>query len=92
MYKFKKQPKLYTAEAVENTINNILIPGGYEIQTIPGALIDTFICLAPSPAYYNYIFKETYLNEWSSAYTMRRCQSLPAWVLRELDRIGSATA
>ena len=46
---------------------------GYEILSVPGSLLDSYICVAPDENHWNYIFREEYLNESSSAYSFRRC-------------------
>lgn len=45
---------------------------GFSTETIPGCLLDNFILYPPSDEYYGYAFLETYLNEWSSCYTVTR--------------------
>ena len=57
------------------------------MREIPGCLLDSYICIAPDTDHYNFIFRVRVLNEWSSAYTLRRCVKLPAWALEELERL-----
>lgn len=73
--------KMYSYKAVEKFIDEKLIPAGYEIYQIEGTLVDSYICIAPDENHYNFIFKEAYINEWSSALTMRRCKKLTKWAL-----------
>lgn len=80
-------PKLYSYDAVQKAIETVLAPAGYEIIEIPGCLIDSYVCVAPDDDHYNVIFKETYLNQWSSAYTVRNYRKLPKWAT---DAISSA--
>lgn len=78
---------IYSYKAVEKFIEDKLIPEGYEIELIPGALVDSYICIAPDANHYNFIFRETYLNEWSSGLTMRRCRALTKWALEALASV-----
>lgn len=78
---------LYTFDAVNEYIRAKLLPLGYEVWTIPGSLIDSYVCIAPDEEHYNFVFREEYLNEWSSALSCRRCQRLPKWVVTALDKI-----
>lgn len=72
---------IYSYQSVEQFINDKLIPEGYEIVIIPGALVDSYICIAPDERHYHFIFREQYLNEWSSGLTKRRCKKLTKWAL-----------
>lgn len=78
----------YTAQSVYEAVGK-LEEMGYEIVTIEGCLLDSYIAIAPDEQHYHYIFRETYLNEWSSAYTVRRYSRLPKWALAEIKRIES---
>ena len=61
---------IYSYKAVEKFIEEKLIPAGYEIELIPGALVDSYVCIAPDENHYNFIFRETYINEWSSIFRL----------------------
>ena len=78
---------IYSYKAVEKFIAEKLIPAGYEIELIPGALVDSYVCIAPDENHYNFIFRETYINEWSSGLTMRRCMKLTKWALDALASV-----
>lgn len=80
---------LYTYSSVVEFINNTLIPAGYEIVIKEGVLVDSFFCIAPDEKHYNFIFRETYINEWSSGLSQRKCQKLSKAVQKEIDEILS---
>lgn len=82
--------KKYSYNAVETFIREKLDPAGYDIHQIPGSLVDEYVCIAPSEKYYNFIFVERYLNEWSSGLSMHRYKKLPAFARAMLDREGVA--
>lgn len=78
---------IYSYKAVEKFIEEKLIPQGYEVVEIPGALVDSYVCIAPDDGHYNFIFREQYLNEWSSGLTARRCRKLTRWALDALAAV-----
>ena len=80
--------KLYSMAAVDDALE-FLTENGYEIVTIPGSLLDSYICIAPDDSHYNVILRENYVNAWSSAYTVRNYKKLPKWALAEVERVGS---
>lgn len=82
----KLSQKRYSLTAVEKFLPQVE-KAGYEIVTIPGGLLDSYICIAPRDDYYNFEIRETYLNEWSSCYTVHQWKKLPKRVLSELVRI-----
>lgn len=84
--------KLYTYQAVDKFIAEKLAPAGYEIEEIPGALVDSYICIAPDAEHYNFIFREEYINEWSSGLSCRRYQKLPRWALDALASVEQEEA
>ena len=77
--------KTYSYMAVENFINQKLAPLGYEIIQIPGSLVDNYFCIAPEGKY-NFIFREKYLNAWSSGLTMRRYGKIPKWAGKTIEK------
>lgn len=79
--------KVYDYKSVENYINTKLVPVGYEIIRVEGSLVDSYICIAPNENWYHIIFREQYLNSWSSALTMRRCRKLTKWAKEQIERI-----
>ena len=72
---------IYDYKTVEKFINEKLIPLGYDVHTVPGSLVDGYICVSPSSGMYHFIAKERYLNEWSSGVTIRRYRTLPKWAV-----------
>jgi hypothetical protein len=75
---------LYTLEAVERFISQKLAPAGYDVRQLPGSLLDSYICVAPAPRKYHFIFSEVYLSEWSSGIKMRRYSKLPKWAEKKI--------
>lgn len=80
---------IYEHKSVERYIFEKLVPMGYEIHIFPGALVDSFICVAPDDKHYNFIFWEKYINEWSSGLTQRKCRKLPKWALELIEQESS---
>lgn len=66
---------LYSYEAVERLADKYAERGG-TVYTIPGSLIDNYIMVAPDCKVS--ICEERYLNEWSSACTLRMYNKMPA--------------
>ena len=60
---------LYTHETITEYLNRC-INRGQEVYEIPGCLLDSYIVL-PDDNYKGAIIKEEYLNEWSSAQSLR---------------------
>lgn len=67
----KKYKGRYGLENVNAVISD-LVKEGYDIETIPGCLLDNYIMIPPTSGHYCFAFLETYLNEWSSCYTVVR--------------------
>ena len=72
----KLSNKLYSYESVEKCIADLLTPEGYEVEIIPGCLVDNYICYAPDENHYNFLFIESYINEWSSGIAVHKCKKL----------------
>lgn len=66
----KKYKGLYSLSNVNDVIPD-MISDGYEMEIIDGSLIDNYVMISPDDRP-SWMFKETYLNEWSSAYTVIR--------------------
>ena len=62
---------LYTAAAIDSALDT-LMRSGYDIFLIPGVLIDSYVCVPDTDDKWVYEFRETPVNSWSSAYTVRR--------------------
>lgn len=76
---------LYGLEEAEQAVNE-LEKGGWEIIVVEGVLLDSYVCIAPDDRHWNYIFYEHYLNEWSSAYKVRRCSKISKRVERWMEK------
>ena len=79
----KKYKGRYNWENVKECIQDLL-KEGYYIEKIEGCLIDSYILIPPDDEHYCFLFKETYLNEWSSCYTVirftsRECNQEKPW-------------
>ena len=77
--------KLYTLTAVEISIET-LTKHGYDINVIPGSLLDNYICIPPDNDKYIFEVREVYLNVCSSAYSMRRHSKLSKRLIKEIDQ------
>lgn len=67
---------LYTCSAVQNLINIYLEKGGEVLQIEEGGVGYGFIILI-GEGLKTTIIKEVYLNEWSSAHTIRKYNKCP---------------
>ena len=70
--------KLYSTTAIQKWMDTMIADYGYEmVQVEEGCLGFGHVLLYdPSEEYYHYVIKEVYLNEWSSAHTVRRTSTL----------------
>ena len=78
--------KLYSYKAIEQFYNEKLAPLGYEwFQLREGTLgIGDAVLISPDEKHYNFVVREVYLNEWSSAHTIRRCSKISKALEREM--------
>ena len=68
---------LYDYKSVDNLVQKYLDKGG-DITTIEeGSLLDYGLAICYGDGLKTCIIKETYLNEWSSAYTIRFYNKIP---------------
>ena len=82
--------KLYTLEAINDCISELLSAGYEYIELEEGGLgLGRVVLLAPCEGWYNYIFEEVPLNEWSSAHTARRRCKLSQALLDEINAVIS---
>ena len=84
--------RLYSYKAVERFISDKLIPLGYEVHTVPGSLVDGYVCVAPDNVKYHFLAQERHINAWSSGLSMRRCRKLPGWAVDLVQAQGRADA
>lgn len=70
-----------------NDFINARIERGYEaVQLNEGTLgIGDWVLIAPDETKWNYIIREVYLNEWSSAQTLRKCRKLSKAIEKEIQ-------
>lgn len=76
---------LYSYKEVDKFIEKL--PKHYTIIKIDGTLVDGYICLSNSEYYWNFEFREVYLNEWSSALSMRRFGKVSKRMQKTIDRV-----
>ena len=83
----KQLKNLYSFSAIEQLWRETLEPLGYEwVQLRDGVLgIGDIVFIAPDNEHYHYVVREVYLNEWSSAQTIRRCSKISKAIQREID-------
>lgn len=76
---------LYSYRECEKLINHLEDLNYWCCQVWDGCLgIGDWICWKDN-SHYTYIIKEVYLNEWSSAQTIRRYRRLPKKYAKALD-------
>lgn len=74
----KPAPKLYTLKAVENLIQRYLESGGSMEELESGSLgYGVTILYDAAENLKTFVIKEVYLNEWSSAHTVRGYNRMP---------------
>ena len=82
-----KSGKRFSFATVERFIEEELIPNGYDVEVIPGSLVDNYICYAPNDEWKNIMFLETFVNEWSSCLTIHMCKKFRKAELTEIERL-----
>jgi hypothetical protein len=77
---------LYTINSTDAFISKLCRQGYEAIQLNEGSLgIGDWVLIAPDEKHYNFVIREVYLNEWSSAQTIRRCAKLSQRILKEIE-------
>ena len=73
----------YSTRAVEDFIAETLMPKGYDVVTIDGYWLDSYICVAPE-GHMNFVFRANDVcgDPW---YTMRRCRKISAALQSEIN-------
>lgn len=79
---------LYTYQAVDNLRDRLRNEFGYtSIQLREGTLgSGDFLCVAPDEKHYHFLVREVYVNEWSSAHTVRRLSKISKNLRAEIER------
>lgn len=79
---------LYTISSTEEFVQSMIKNGWECIQLNEGVLgLGDLVLIAPTERHWNYIIKEQFLNEWSSAQTIRRCRKLSQKILKEIKKV-----
>lgn len=76
---------IYNQKAIDNIFKQYEKHENFIAWTIPGALVDGYILTADGCK--TTIIKEVYLNEWSSAYSVRMYNRIPAKYQKIIDMI-----
>lgn len=74
---------LYTQRAVDEAANK-LARMGYTFHELPGSLLAPFVAESPDNNHWNYVFREVYMNEWCSMYSVRKCRKISAAIWKEI--------
>jgi len=79
---------LYTYQAVDDLRDRLRNEFGYtSIQLREGVLgSGDFLCIAPDEKHYHFLVREVYVNEWSSAHTVRRLSKISKNLQAEIER------
>lgn len=85
---------LYSYKAVDELRERLRNEHGYtSIQLREGVLgSGDFLCFAPDEQHYHFLVREVYLNEWSSAHTIRRVSKISKALQAEIDTVIRAGA
>ena len=77
---------LYTVSSTEDFIRSLSARDWECIQLNEGSLgIGDWVCIAPTDHQWNFVIREKFLNEWSSAQTIRKCRKLSKAILKEIE-------
>lgn len=82
----KRNRTLYSVSAIEDFIRDTLIPNGYEILTQVGMFVDSYICVAPSERYYNYVLRAND-SITDGYYTISRRKKISAALQAEINAV-----
>lgn len=79
--------QLYTISSTETFIQSMVDKGWERVQLNEGVLgIGDCVLISPSERNWNFVIREKYLNEWSSAQTIRKCRKLSKAILKEIEQ------
>ena len=77
---------LYTVRSTDDFIQSLIARGWEGIQLDEGGVgVGDWVLIAPTSQQYNFVIREKFLNEWSSAQTIRRCKKLSKSILKEIE-------
>lgn len=75
---YGRRTKLYSFKDVDNLIERYIKAGGEAVQTDEGSLgSGNWILFDTTDNLRSFVINEVYLNEWSSAHTIRGYKNLP---------------
>lgn len=78
MENYRRQQKLYSFKEVDNLIERYIKAGGEAVQTDEGVLgSGNWVLFDTTGKLRSFVINEVYLNEWSSAHTIRGYKKLP---------------
>lgn len=81
---------LYSISSTEEFIASMIERGWECVQLSEGSLgIGDCVLIAPTERHWNFIIREKFLNEWSSAQTIRRCKKLSQAILKEIEKFAN---
>lgn len=85
-------PKLYTPSATQTLITQLAENYNYEcVQIWEGTLgIGNWVCIPPTENQYYFVVKEVYVNEWSSAQTIRRQRKIGRELMTLVEKAREA--
>ena len=78
---------LYTLSSIDKLINECM-EAGYMMQTCHEGTLGygKVVLVAPDEHHWNFVITEVYLNEWSSAHSVRKCRTISKTIQMEIDR------
>lgn len=78
---------LYTVTSTDDFIRSLIARGWDGIQLNEGSLgVGDWVLVAPTDHQWNFIIREKFVNEWSSAQTIRKCRKLSKAILKEIEK------
>lgn len=81
----------YDCRSTQDFINQMVEKGYEAIQISEGSLgIGDWVLLSNNERKYNFVIREVFLNEWSSAQTIRRTAKISKALQAEIEKIMCA--
>lgn len=77
---------LYTLSSIDKLIHDCM-EIGYAIETCREGVLGygKVVLIAPDERHWNFVITEVYLNEWSSAHSVRKCRTISKALQTEID-------